>query len=1153
MDTTTLIRRAASDLRAAYHCQLPEALHQNPDTALEALAEVHFGLSVAEEPDLEDTNIDGLLDLDSEIILLRPRLVPTRRRFVLAHEIGHAALRHPARQIADSPEQIRETDDAVSDAFPITGLDLPPALRRYSERDRWEREANQFAAELLAPARELRALAREDPEWSVAEFAQRFGVSAALIRSQLTAAFLAPDLADAAEGAASEERSPSPAGSFIGPQTELDPAQQRAAMVAAPALVVAGPGAGKTRVLVERFAYLVRECGVDPRRILALTFANRAAGEMRDRLAALLPPPAAAAVDVTTFHSLGLMLLQEYGHHLWGADRPFPRLVTPLDALLLLRSHLAELPLGGFEDLHSPLGHLAKVLDAVSRAKDEQCGPEAWAARAEEWQAKIDAGAAPEEERAAAAASVDAARLYGAYQTYLRADGYVDYADLIFEAVRLFDFPSVATDIQSRWDHILVDEFQDINYISGRLVRALDGGRRIVWAVGDPKQSIYGFRGASPVNLARFALPEYYPGAETVYLDTNYRSVADVVAAGQAVPMPDADGAGADPPPLRAHRGTTGKPAVEVWTAATGADEMRVLADDIAQRRDQGEALAEIAVLCRTCRQAQTAADALTARGLPHTWGGALEERAVFKDLIGALLLAAGDPAGIVRLAGLPEHALSDDDLRAVLKGDGDAREKLARAGADLPESVRRVIRRLGALADSLAPDAPPAQNLLLYLFDHASWFRRALFADSASARHARATVGQTLALAQSFAGRVVIAVSQNTTTAFLDFLRAAIDAGGLDAPADLPTGGDAVSVVTVHRAKGLEWPTVFVPNLAESRFPLNPRVPDVPLPPGVVQGGDRAAQEAREEACLFYVAVTRARDHLVLSRAELYPGGRKPAPSRFLQPIADTLRAENRLTERIIPASEIGLAVTAAPSPFAPWPLPKAVPYSLLETYRDCGRKFLYRYIYRLPEGDRGYLDFHTVVYALLDWQAKQARLGQPLSGVALRERLETLWEEIGPKTHWYGPLFRRCAEAIVARAASTPVGTGRSIRYPISIDVGGRVVTLAVDAMETAPDGVTLLRRCHLGRPGRATSPQDDRPALYSLWAQDAVPGPYQVQRSYPRYDRIEDAQPTALVCKNRRKKMGELIGGIECGDFPARADERKRPEVQRVCRVG
>jgi DNA helicase-2/ATP-dependent DNA helicase PcrA len=698
MDRATQVQQAAARVWEEYRTLCGgERLHSELpllDLLIEVIQTV-YRLTVSDDDTFLGTNIEGELNPLKRQILYRADLSDHRAAFVVAHELGHFVLKHTTYRVLDTTQHL---DDSVSTDALGTEAELADQ-RGYSERVNCELDANAFANELLAPCGLVRQLLLQNPGLGVAEIATTFGVPQSQIRLAIAAGLLKGRLIE--QGAVSEQ---------AGTPPELDPRQQEAVEVAAPARIIAGPGAGKTRVLVERFAWLVNQ-GIEPRRILALTFANKAAGEMRERLTQRVPPELAPAIEVSTFHAFGLKLLQEYGQHL-GLSTPL-RLVSTLDALILLRPQLSKLPLGSFEDPRSLLKNVRKLLSVISRAKDENAGPERW----------LELAQGHEDETLR-----DVGIFYAAYQEHLKATACLDYADLIYLALKLLELPEVGAEIRSQYEHILVDEFQDINYSSGLLVKALDGGRECVWAVGDPRQSIYGFRGASPVNLGKF--PEYYPKATTIQLDRNYRSREDIVVAGQCIPiaLPDES---ITPVRLTAHRGRAeAGPSVEYQECAEADQELHFIVKRLLALQQEGVALAHIAVLCRKSSQAQKVADVLTQRGLAHTWGGALEDRLLFKVLYGALLLAADEPQGLVSLTTLAplygvvpgagsQFALSEPDRRAVLavhrryKRDGkcSVRALLEAASSGKIEGLSAegiaLCQQLKALAEALVPAAP--------------------------------------------------------------------------------------------------------------------------------------------------------------------------------------------------------------------------------------------------------------------------------------------------------------------------------------------------------------------------------------------------------------------------------------------------------------
>lgn len=1138
MDRWAAIRRRAREVLDEYERLTGHSAFdatRGSYARLADIARVVCHLSVVPDDELPD-HVSGRLYLDEGVIGYRPAEKPERQHYTVGHEIGHAALDHPPRYFEDAPEQI----DDVPDAGALIVKD--GVYRAYSEHDRWELEANVFAAELLMPVEEVRRRVLSDPAWKVEGLAEYFGVSRAAMLNQLAAALLPGP----------------PAPTTVGPggPSDLDPSQLRAATIDGAALALAGPGAGKTRVLVERFRHLVRDRSVAPNRILALTFGNKAAEEIRERLVQLLPEQA-HLIEVGTFHSLGLQLLQAYGQHV--GLKPDPVLLTEIDAFVLLRRRLGDLPLGSFEDLYRPAANIRLLLQIISRAKDELVGPEEFSEKAHAWMAEVAGRPDPgddalrdvlAEERRRAAQSIDAEAVYATYQTWLREAGYVDYGDLIAEAVRLFDRPDVAADIRQRWDHILVDEVQDINVASGRLVHALDGGRGIVWAVGDPRQSIYRFRGASPVTMYGFTTD--YPGAEVVALETNYRSVEDVVEAGRAVAIPMPPGPDGQPlhvPSLQAARGKPESgPAVEMVVAATKADERADLVERVRAElsvRPPGE----IAVLCRTTAQAQEVSDALEACGVENDWAGALEERSAFKDLVAVLLLVADDSQGLVRLARLPDHHLGEADLRLLVAA---ARQRgrsvlaalyAADTGeiAGLSDEGRTQARRLKGLVGKLRRAATPWQALATYLFEDSHEVRALVTSAAPAARRRLATLGQVGALCRDFEARSTLA-GGNDVEAFLDFVRICLESGDLGLPDNALMAPDVVHVLTVHRSKGLEWPVVFVPNLAEGRFPLGEHDP-LPLPPGVVRGATGEV-EAIEECCLLYVAATRARDRLVLSRSEKY-GPRSAAPAPFLGPLLDSLQAAGRVAVRRAPRCDEDRKRVAGTGGVAPVHLRDAVPYTWLQDYEDCGQKFKYEHVYGLRGEERGTLAFHATVHAVLTWTAAEAAHGRPPTVAAAMARLAAEWEEACLGDHWFGSVYRRRAEGIIAAfAGRLAPGARIEVRQRAGLEIDGYRVEVMVDEHEVR-DGVHIYRRYHYGQP--ATSHKDDhRLALYAALhrQEQGAEVPYELRLYYPLLGIDEVVQPSETVIRNRRTKMSKLARAIQTGVFEPKPNSRRCP---------
>jgi DNA helicase-2/ATP-dependent DNA helicase PcrA len=1188
MDQATLIRKRAALVWEDFYATQgghPEARSLPLRTLLDAVAETVFELTVIDDDSLTGTNIEGELNREDGLILLRPDLDPFRAAFVLAHEIGHFALDHPLHVVLpDTDRQINPTitpDDLSAERQQqITGLDLSAAtltaLRGYSERDTYEMQANAFATELLVPGTSLRCLLRENPRRSVASLATYFGVPASLIRIGLAHALFTPTAVITAESR-EDDIATSPASDF-----PLDDAQ-RAAAECEHALMLAGPGAGKTRVLVARYTHLVEQ-GINPHHILALTFANKAAGEMRGRLAALAGPEQAANVEVFTFHSFGLQLLQQYGERL-GHKLPL-RLVTPMDALLLFRRRAAKSAYGFLSDLPKALQNLRRQMDAIARAKEEAVDSDGWAELGRLWE---EAGN-PSSEWAG-----DGLAFYRDYQQTLRHHGLLDYGDLQMEALRLFTLADVAEEIRSRYQYILVDEFQDINFVSGRLVRELDGGRGRAWVVGDPRQGIYGFRGASPVNLSRFRSPEYYPDAAVIPLTRNYRSVPEIVAAGAAVPVPlSGNDPRLVPPPLVAHRpsasAATG-PAVTSVHLPDAEAERLWLCHTIQTEQERGTRPSDIAVLVRKNKHAAQIAETLTRAGIPHCWAGPIQDRPVFKVLMSALLLAADDTRGIAGLTTLspgadipPDFPLSESDRRALFgerRGRGKAKRLLAFAVAGkipgLSEQGIDVCRALGEVADALSASARPHHNLCLYLFEQAHWLRR-LLPESAQARHEiraiLATAGQVLDLASSFAAqRDALARSlrpeeteqaeetdtvdtfetETSTLSFLAYVDAALDSGGLGVPNELPDD-DAVSLLTAHRSKGLEWPVVFVPFCAEGQFPSRERDSDLPIPPNLIVTEGESASDAhtREEACLFYVAVTRAEDRLYLSSAAVYGVKTKAPPSVLHQTLVAALQTTGAIAVPDIDAAPLPPlpdAPVAKKESLLPLDLPEEIHERGLSQYEQCPRQYLFGEVYGLPQPGSAFLDFHNAVY-----RAARDAEGCPET---LRTNFEKNWKDDGPSAaDWQAPLLEKAAQRLVEEMEQrliTQSASGGAVHYRPSKtytvgplpDGSHHTLRFTVDEIATRPDGSRAFRRHKTGTRIPKEPSDDGRTTLYALCAdqeQETQPGvgSTTVTFHYPQVG--QDVVPTigTVKKKNRKEKLIQLIQNLKHGDFRPKPNE-------------
>jgi DNA helicase II / ATP-dependent DNA helicase PcrA len=1252
MDDATHVRIAAARLLT----WLAEREHRvwSEATPLEPLA-AHLGLDVALfHPSARHAQTLGWLEPGENLIYLRQGLSEPVRRFTLAHEIGHALLHRADGLDALKPTGIAEAEfaDQAAEDPDCAGADLDapvdPLLaadetlragQAYSARTQREAEANLFAAHLLLPVDRLLPaflkLERHDGQCDTRGLAARFGVTEDVLLQHLSSLLTAPGRESAVAPEAEGELTARAARPMV-----LDPSQREAAEVAAPALIVAGPGTGKTSTLVARVGFLVREQGVPANRILALTFSNKAAREMRDRLRALVGGSAgdgggdetqtAPMPQVNTIHAFCGDLVRRYAP-LVGL-RPDFRLLSETDSYLMLRQVAANLALSHYQSLAAPALHFPALLAAISRAKDELAGPAEYEAAA---RAMFERAQTPEE-RETAERALEVAEVYAAYQRAIAQRGDADFGDLIRLAVRLLvEQPEVLDAVREQFHHLLVDEFQDINRAMGVLLRTLAGGDGLIWAVGDADQAIYRFRGASPANLARFSRD--YPGAQVHTLKQNYRSTPAILetAAALAATLLSA----AERGPLEATRKQPDRPTVTLAAAPDEAAEIAGISAAIRERLAQGRIASDQVVLCRTRRQCQRVATGLADAGIPTRLTAPLFEQDDVKDIL-AVVALAGEPsgAGLLRAGTFADHRFSQEDARLVLAAARARRmtpDAVLASGLDevagVSDEGRLGLRRLAALVRALrrAPDV--SAGIASYLFHLTTLGQRLLAAILPGDERASEQAGhlaQLQALAHSFdeARRTERAVGTQAGrrtretadwTAFLDYIRIVTilrQEPGEGAEDLLGTRRDGVRVLTVHASKGLEFPVVYLPGLADRRFPMQRRADMTPRPPGLSEDDDLERRDPSshlaEEACLFYVALTRARDELVLSHAERY-GRARYRPSPFLEPIQRRLGSKLVRMEWHTPSAAAG-SFEARQQPAAPDRLvlpPQVLTGPIrpgaIETYHRCPRQYAYRYVYGLNPREAGLATLrHALHDTLRDLGSGDSHREAPTSAnqtvPATRQEALALFE-----THWQSALrqeetrdepngtqvhppaelafvevFHRHGRHVVGRvwdalegqhsveperrASPNTVAPLAHYEHPVTVQLGTRQIEVTLDRIEyepapgarsgrrkatTASDAASAdsrPARFVRHRLGRSSRTSPDLRTLLYVLAADHEADSPELFQHNLTTGDLERVTLNDRKLTKLHEELGHALDGMESGLYPARPD----PSVCQSC---
>ncbi len=616
----------------------------------------------------------------------------------------------------------------------------------------------------------------------------------------------------------------------------LNEAQKRAVLAKdGPVSVLAGAGAGKTRVLTTRIYHLVRE-GVSPERILAVTFTNKAAREMRERVRKMLGDGAATTPFIATFHGLGRELLERYGSVI-GVPRFFS-VYDRDDSERVIGAALKSLDVSTKE--LSPRA----VLSRISRAKGEGQTLQQF----HEKHARSSFG------------NRITAEVWSIYEKKLTLEKALDFDDLIAKPVLLLDgFPEVRALAQDRWDYIHIDEYQDTNGLQERLSGILAERHKNLFVVGDGDQAIYGWRGAKMENILNF--DKKYPGAQTIILERNYRSTKNLVSAANSVIEKNKN--------RKEKRSSTenanGEP-ICVHMAVNAEDEARWIALKIRALMLKGERPEGIAILFRTNFQSRALEEGLLRAGVPYKLLGThFFARREVKDALSWMRLAL-EPSRVadyVRAAGSPPRGLGKVTLAKLATG---GREGLRAAELAKVEAFDRVIADLTSAAQTLVPSE------FVKLVIEKSGMRRALVEEGNEEDRERFENVEELA---SVATRHDHTPGKEGIAAFLAESALAGDQDEMDQGSKV-----GVMLMTVHAAKGLEFDTVFVSGMEEGLFPHQG------------MGGEHNRDE-EEERRLFYVAVTRAKSRLFLTLArirKIYGSDTFAAPSSFLADIDSSL-----------------------------------------------------------------------------------------------------------------------------------------------------------------------------------------------------------------------------------------------------------------------
>lgn len=663
----------------------------------------------------------------------------------------------------------------------------------------------------------------------------------------------------------------------------LNPIQRQAVTHGdGPLLILAGAGSGKTRVLTYRIAYLIRERGVAPLNILAITFTNKAAKEMQERLGLLVSN--SRGMWVSTFHSACVRILRRDGERV-GLGKNFVIYDTS-EQNALIKECLKEL------DLSSERFKPSMVLALISRAKNELKSPELFERQASDYV----------EEKVASA--------YRLYQRKLLQNNAVDFDDLLRLTVELLrKNQDVLDGYQEQFRYVLVDEYQDTNHAQYTLVKLLAGKHRNLLVVGDDDQSIYAFRGADLRNILEFE--QDFPDATVIKLEQNYRSTQNILDAANAVVGNNIN--------RKVKRLWTANPdgdPVQVLVANDEHEEAVLVASEIANLQRKGHRLADMAVLYRTNAQSRVVEEAFLKRDLPYVMYRGVEfyKRKEVKDVVAYLRLLANPADGVsfARVVNVPKRGIGATTLQRLqdhAEATGLSLTEAAAKASDVPGLGKAAAGKLQSFALDLVLWRQMAEYLsvaeVVEVILERSGYLSDLQVEKTTENQARAeNLQEFISVAKEFDREH----PDHELMLFLSNVELVSDA-------DTRADGDSVSLLTLHTAKGLEYPIVFLTGLEEGVFPHFRALAD--------------ESELEEERRLCYVGITRAKERLYLSyswQRMLFGKQSYNQPSRFLQEIPEEIKQESsfgsviggRKPERASSASSRFASEPVQPKPVA-------------------------------------------------------------------------------------------------------------------------------------------------------------------------------------------------------------------------------------------
>ncbi|HJY98267.1 MAG TPA: ATP-dependent DNA helicase [Patescibacteria group bacterium] len=740
-------------------------------------------------------------------------------------------------------------------------------------------------------------------------------------------------------------------------------------------LIIAGAGTGKTTVITERIKYLILSKKAKPSEILALTFTEKAAKEMEERVDIAMPY-GYTQMWVMTFHSFCDRILRREALNI-GLD-PRYKLLTEAEGVQLLRKNLFALDLNYFRPLGNPTKFLGGILQHFSRLQDEDIAPKDYSA----W-VKKQKGTS-KEEKAEIAKWKELSRAYKTYEELKIKEGLMDFGDLIVKTLKLFrERPNVLAEYRKQFKYLLVDEFQDTNYAQNELVKLLAGKNGNITVVGDDDQSIYKFRGAAVSNIVQFR--KSFPKTKVVVLTKNYRSTQEILDRSYDLVQfnnPDRlEKVEKIDKRLISQISKNGEPIEFIH-----ADRVENEGDLIAKKIEslvsgpKKTEYKDVAILVRANNHSDAIIRAFSRHGIPYQFlgPGRLFKQPEIVDLISYLKVIYNfeDSVAFYRVLSNDYFAIPGRDLVTLGNYGRKYNKSLFEAAEDIdklfvsPETKRVVKNILDIIKKHLdMVNKETAGQLLYYFLQDSGMLVGLLSPETAEAEKRAKNISKFFDKLKTYE----VDHEDATVTAVVDWLDLLMEMGESPLALDSDwTEVNAVNILTAHSAKGLEFSVVFLVNLVSQRFPTIERREQIPIPEKLIKEvlpvGDYHTEEERR---LFYVGMTRAKERLFFTAADYYGEGKR---EKKLSPFIFEALGEKVLGAEFSPTDHKQLTfldykpakqLSGGTKPQRPHI--DYLSYSQIETFRTCPLHYKLRYIYKLPTAPSASASFGTTVHASL------------------------------------------------------------------------------------------------------------------------------------------------------------------------------------------